>query len=1074
MPETKLALPMLASVSRTRAAVLCFGGWGLQTMLHLWPRLCLIQEEREVLGIDRELPNLDRLTAFAAILPEAAPTPALATERPGSCGPERAPGSRDSAGASVPVSPFHVLQPNLALYPAPSYLKRQLASIEVEVAEAPVAGLTHAERIGSRLLKRAQDDGYIRPLPVTFPPSEEDLRQPTPAKPSGRAFISRRETFRAAIDAAGPIVRALLSQVIDPTRLDSMQTRDPFVQTTIYVIAPLSEPRASALVWPVVSELVGALRRRHVARVIAFFSTASFAPDDGRGIEEATAHMSRREMETLTDSGSRDDSSEVLSRLIPDHGGVAWQERVGRRLFDMIYLIDREKSNQALAESSHELSVLAGNAIEAFLVADGLGHLEKSLGPDTVTEGPSYSVLGTASDHVPLAECIASAIEDEQKRVIGSAVLAVAGPPVSLEPDLASPAKPAGLRDEGLRQMPGASPDALIRLFLEASGTPMFELAANQPSAGWPPELRVTEGYILPKAVANDLRKTRDPLHWRELLERRATEAAVDVNAVYGRAQVAWGLLSEKPEGSARDLPPALGRASSTFQGDIEPAYAAAGRSGAGLIPKAVDLATEQVVADICSAPDGILRARARLSGWLAATGSLLRDLQSSPVAASGLREEDHRWETGAGNDGNSYQSRLDAWRWEYTSVAASSQQTIALWVRILGLACLGSFVLAAAILLQRTFELGREGRIALVVGIAVVLASVAIAAWFAITGRIRRLKRQGVKLVQEGLSQEASRMLCRGLSRAYLQLYEELNRLQAAVEGTFRELSDWTRAEPAPQRARVAADEFPMRAKLTDEGLREIVRGHIRRESANGELSRKRFDELWRAAGSASPEWLPQGSVLARRLRAALDGSRQAHASTHSIADVFRGYAAQATDYLSPTHRLFADHPTLMKEVIGRYGVERLLLLDQRHESVGAGDQSGAGVVEDICARAKPSAGFEVTYLLSSDVLEIEFGMTAEGPASPLSRAFEQRGMPLLTSKDPLTLSVVRTVNRLNPSELILTERCRDEYVRLTRNQREMLSLLAPDERSEEAILYMGRNEPMRLELPTSPAAAR
>ena len=72
---------MLASVNarnygayyRTRAAVLCFGGWGLQTMLHLWPRLRLIQEERQILGIDRELPNLDRLTAFAAILPKTAP-----------------------------------------------------------------------------------------------------------------------------------------------------------------------------------------------------------------------------------------------------------------------------------------------------------------------------------------------------------------------------------------------------------------------------------------------------------------------------------------------------------------------------------------------------------------------------------------------------------------------------------------------------------------------------------------------------------------------------------------------------------------------------------------------------------------------------------------------------------------------------------------------------------------------------------------------------------------------------------------------------------------------------------------
>ena len=147
--------------SRTRAAVLCFGGWGLQTMLHLWPRLRLIQEERQVLGIDRELPNLDRLTAFAAILPETVPasgtTPALALRVAGDA-TERTPvpeaKRRGSADARAPVPPFHVLQPNLERYPAPFYLERQLASIEAEAAAASASGLTYAERVGARLLKR--------------------------------------------------------------------------------------------------------------------------------------------------------------------------------------------------------------------------------------------------------------------------------------------------------------------------------------------------------------------------------------------------------------------------------------------------------------------------------------------------------------------------------------------------------------------------------------------------------------------------------------------------------------------------------------------------------------------------------------------------------------------------------------------------------------------------------------------------------------------------------------------------------------------------------------------------------
>ena len=125
-----------------------------------------------------------------------------------------------------------------------------------------------------------------------------------------------------------------------------MQPRYPFVQTTIYVIAPLSEPRASALVWPVVSELVEAFSRRHVSRVIAFFSTASFAPDDGHALEEATAHMALRELEALTGAAGQDDRPDFLARLIADCGGAAWEERVGSKLFDVVYLIDPRRATR--------------------------------------------------------------------------------------------------------------------------------------------------------------------------------------------------------------------------------------------------------------------------------------------------------------------------------------------------------------------------------------------------------------------------------------------------------------------------------------------------------------------------------------------------------------------------------------------------------------------------------------------------------------------------------------------------------------------------------------------------------
>jgi hypothetical protein len=995
--------------SRTRAAVLCFGGWGLQTMLHLWPRIRLIQEERQVLGIDRELPNLDRLTAFAAILPQSAP-----------------------ASGTQPVPPCHVLQPNLERYPSPFYLERQLASIAAEATEASVSGLTYAERVGARLLKRVQHDGYVRPLPVTF-------RQPANDE-SGERPASRVGTFRAGIEAAGPIVRALLSQVIDPTRLDSMQSRDPLVQTTIYVIAPLSEPLASALVWPVVSELVGALRRRHVSRVIAFFSTASFAPDDGRAIEEATAHMSLRELEALTGSTGQDDRPDLFSRLIADCGGAVWEERVGRRLFDVVYLIDREKSNQALAENALDLSVLAGNAVEAFLTADGLGHLERSLGPETVTGRPSYSVLGAASDHVPLAEYIASAIEEEQKWVIRSAVLAAGDRPVA---DLR-------VTVEANLQALGATPDTLVRRFLDAGGTPMFEAASDRPSPAWPPGVRIAEGCLLPKAAASDLRATKDPMRWRELLEFRAAGVTAEVKRAYGAAQLAWGLPPDKLDGGER-VPSARG-------GDPEPTDLADSRANVGVIPQAADLAAEQIVADMCSAPDGILRARARLAGWLGAVGALLHDL---------------RQEAGTGDSGDeTYQTRLDAWQWAFTSAAASHSQTVTLWVSILLVACLAALGLAAILLVQYAFEPGREGRIALIIGLVGALALLGAAAWLVTGGRMRRLKRQRIALAQEDLSRLATRLLRRGLFRAYSQLAGELTGLQAAVEDALADLADWARAEPELQKAASDAGDAPTRAAVTHEELWEGIRDHVRRESADGEHGLERFRESWQKEGNDSPQWLPEGNRLARRLRIALDERRQAHGDAPSLAGVFKEYVARATEYLCPTHRLYADHPDLVRTAIGQYGAERLLLSDHRHEP--AAEHNGADVVENLYVRAKPSAGFEVTYLLSSDVLEVEFGVSADGPASPLRRVFEQRGMPLLTSKDPLALSLIRTVNRLGPSELILTERCRDEFIRLSQSDRTMLSLFAADGADAAASLYGEWDEPATLERLVSSAAVR
>ncbi|MEJ5200156.1 MAG: hypothetical protein WHX53_14655, partial [Anaerolineae bacterium] len=646
--------------------------------------------QREVMGSAHELPNLDRLTAFAAILPETAP-----------------------ALSALPAAPFQVLQPNPERYPAPFYLERQLAAMTTGLPSQATSDLTYAEWVGARLLQRVRDDGYVRPLPVAYRSPAGDGADVWPA--------TRADLFRAGMAAAGPIARTLLSRVVDPTRLDNMQTRDPFVQTTIYVIASLVEPRTSALIWPVVAELVEAFGRRHVSRVIAFLSTASFAMDDSRAIEEAASYMALRELEALTGAAGQNDHADSLVQLVGDYGGDAWRERVGKRLFDAIYLVDREKSNQALAGSSLDLAVLVGNAIEAFLTADGLNHIEQSLGPETPTERPAYSVVGAASDHVPLAGYIASAIEEEQKEIIRTAVLA----------GEQQPSVPNG----DLRAL-GATPDAFVCRFLDAGRAPLFAPDAGRSVAEWPPAVQIAESYFLMRTDAGDLRATQELRYWPELLERRTVGVDAEIEEAARTAQATWGLTDDGSDAAAR----------------VPAAVAGEDREAVmrnSLISKALHLATEQIVADMCSAPDGILRARARLASWLAAVAALLRDLQAAM--------NDDR-------DDESHQARLHAWSLQFADVAVNYAGSVALWTRILVIACLGSFGVAGALLLQRAFALGQGGRVALVAGLIVALAALGVAAWRSTVKRLAQLKQQRIALAREELSRLATRLLRRGL----------------------------------------------------------------------------------------------------------------------------------------------------------------------------------------------------------------------------------------------------------------------------------------------------------------------
>jgi hypothetical protein len=962
-------------------------------MLHVWPRLRLVQEQRQVLGIADQLPDLNRLTAFATIMPETAVAP-----------------------GRLSAPPFCILKPHPDRYPLPFYLERLLEHTEAPFVEGPFQRLTQAELAAAQLLARAQEDGYVEPLPIAHLPMADDVMEAPPA--------SRAAMFRAGINAANTVARVLLSQVIDPTRIDSVQARDPFVQTTIYVVASLAEPLASALVWPVVSELVATLRSRHVAKVIALLSTGSFAEDDTRVVEEAAVYVALAELEALTGVRGRSDSTDALRQFVKAYGRPGWAQRVGRKLFDTVYLLDREKSNQALAQSPYELAVLVGNALEAFLVADGSTYLDKNLGPD-VSAGPSspYSILGAASDYVPLAEYIAAAIEEEQLHLIRSEVLTAGDQP--------------GTGTGSLEDL-GITPEKVTERFLNAGPNTTFEREAGQRERSSLAGPRVARDYVLPEALARELRSAKELSHWQALLEAHLQKVAVELEQASVIAQEAWGFAASDPDAGETMSPGASGS-------NLAGAPATGLRSDSGLIPDAMLIASERILSDICSAPNGILGARARVAGWIREVEAVLLDLDREPLARE---PSDHR------------QRELEGWRREFAAAVANQPLASAMWLRV---ALFGGFawvLLSLALLFQTAFPLSQRQQILVAVSSVALLVVLVLIGWLAVTQHIRRLKRQRIAMAQEHLSEAAQQMLQQGLFRVYRRLHRELRHLQTIIQGTIDDLEGWARSEGPSEALLAGVNAIYLRRAHPDDQLWQRIRDRIKEETAEGKNSRNRFRELWRAEGSALRDWQEQGDGLVRHVRRTLEPGPNPVEDEVSLARIFRAFAARATGYLCPRHRLLADHRDFVLEVAARYGIEGLLFDGGSSPSAGTADHSQIAFVEDIYTRAKPSANYEVMYTLPTSVVEVEFGVTPAGTDSALQRAFEQRNISLLSSQDPLSLSLVRTVNRLALQDVTLAERCRREYVRLHQRDRSALTLLAPEQVEEAHSLYGDEDE--------------
>ncbi len=197
----------------------------------------------------------------------------------------------------------------------PFYVERLLAEIE---RTTPSAGdtmkgavLTDAERRAAALVRETEP--VLRPLafqgqPFQAPAKGASVPFHSPQAETGKNLrrARREDMFRAGALHEDAVSRLVESYLLDPIRQDYLSPDDPFVQTTLYVVAPMFEPLASALVWPVVAGLMQRLGRRHISTVVGIFATGSYAVDRTRAVEDAAAYAALAELEALT--GVRDDA----------------------------------------------------------------------------------------------------------------------------------------------------------------------------------------------------------------------------------------------------------------------------------------------------------------------------------------------------------------------------------------------------------------------------------------------------------------------------------------------------------------------------------------------------------------------------------------------------------------------------------------------------------------------------------------------------------------------------------------------------------------------------------------------
>lgn len=994
---------MINSYNYSRAAILCFGGWGLQLLFHLLPRLQAAQEQRAALGAVAA--DLSKITSFAAILAE----PLL-----------------DEQGRTQ----FYVHQPLLDQPLPPFYIERTLARLERESLRSfdeQTAGILTASETRAMLLLAATQSilqpltfggqGFLAERQGGKGQGTNHANEKTLDLQSAIPRATRLDLFRTGLVHAESMARLLETHLLDPIRQDTLMEDDPFVQTTLYVVAPFFEPLTAALVWPLTAQLMARVGRQHISQVIGLFATGSYATDLTRPVENAAAFAALAELEILT-GVRRDTNTHHALRTTIDQTAPSLGASFGQPLFDFIYLLDREKSNQGLAQNSHELAVVAANTLEALSVAGGNLFIQEQLGLSLQTiDGRPYSLIGAACDYVPLAQIFHAVNRQEESRLVREWVLrnTEEEPKTAITTPFAAPSGLLPLLRGGNRQaevnISAMERAAVAQAALRLPGALQEETPLTVD------ELDIRQSFVLPPPIALYLRRT-PAAGWDD-----AFQAHVDELTAYIRLAVGKEAIDE-----------ALGTGAVSPNRDWF-MHSADNR----LLPNLVTHMQERLLDDLATSPTGLTRAQKGVRRWLFELDGVRHHLRTAATPNARQLARVQR------------ELALRNWEAKYEQAVANAPSAWVVALRsVLALALVALLSFGYLALVQRPWDMVEDGLSLL--GFAVGISTVGALAYRQGHLRIRQLRHERVELAQAELRALVQEQVADGLVAAYDRLRDLLNHWAGMLAEAASELSALSTAPtlpavPPPGVPLITLYQPHLNPALWDRCL-EFLR---RQQDAQGQLSEERLDKIW-----GTPAWRAEmRQILSSSAPQA--GQTQARTIAQFIRDTVRRSVAPVS--IEQPNEVRSE---LIRSLAHGFSIEHLLWRSEQEEeeiqrrlrALELGSSQPAPkergdlltnrrYVENAWNRAKPTGNFDVADRLAVYGTVIDFAAASGKADSDLTRALlDEFNVTLLPTENPFNILFVRSVHGLGLQDLDAIRRYRDELAYLSPTERALVLL--------------------------------